>query len=148
MRDKRYWKYGERKAVLKRIREASKLAGVSRRTLQYYDDMGILGIERSEVNYRLYSEESMQRLWEILIYKESGMKLKSIRKLLELSENDKTTYLQEYIVGLKCEIGKLQEQIRFSVWLLEYGMPEKPQENGERNYVEEIEMLKEVIREE
>ncbi|MFR3346127.1 MAG: MerR family transcriptional regulator [Anaerobutyricum sp.] len=38
------------------------------RTLQYYDNEGILSVKRSEENYRLYDETAMARLWEILWY--------------------------------------------------------------------------------
>lgn len=40
-------KYGERKGIMKKINEVSQLVGVSKRTLQYYDDEGILLIERT-----------------------------------------------------------------------------------------------------
>ena len=54
---------------MKRIEEVCRLSGVSRRTLQYYDNEGILSVKRSEENYRLYDETAMERLWEILWYK-------------------------------------------------------------------------------
>ena len=42
---------------MKRIEEVCRLSGVSRRTLQYYDNEGILSVKRSEENYRLYDEK-------------------------------------------------------------------------------------------
>ena len=50
----------EGKAVMKRTNEVSKLVGVSRRTLQYYDDEGLLGAKRSELNYRLYDQQALE----------------------------------------------------------------------------------------
>ena len=47
---------------MKRIEEVCRLSGVSRRTLQYYDNEGILPVKRSEENYRLYDETAMARL--------------------------------------------------------------------------------------
>lgn len=132
---------------MKRISEMSELAGVSRRTLQYYDDIGILGTERSEVNYRLYSDDDMQRLWEIMVYKELGVQLRAIQKLIELSEKDRKEYLLKYIAGLKQEICSLQDQIEFSVWILNHGMPKRPWENDEKSYAEEILELRELIKE-
>ena len=58
-----------------KIDEVSKLSGVSKRTLQYYDDEGILPVKRSKNNYRLYDDETMERLWEVLWYKEMGFDL-------------------------------------------------------------------------
>ena len=49
-----------------KIDEVSKLSGVSKRALQYYDDEGILPVKRTKNNYRLYDDETMERLWEIL----------------------------------------------------------------------------------
>ena len=49
--------YGEREAVVKRTSEISKIVGVSKRTLQFYDDEGMIKVERSENNYRLYDEK-------------------------------------------------------------------------------------------
>ena len=46
---------------MKRIEEVCRLSGVSRRTLQYYDNEGILPVKRSEENYRLYDETAMAR---------------------------------------------------------------------------------------
>lgn len=62
----------------KKIDEVSKLSGVSKRTLQYYDDEGILPVKRSKNNYRLYDDDTMEKLWEILWYKEMGFDLKKI----------------------------------------------------------------------
>lgn len=69
--------------VFKKIEEVSKLSGVSKRTLQYYDDEGILPVKRSKNNYRLYDDETMERLWEVLWYKEMGFNLKEIKLILE-----------------------------------------------------------------
>ena len=69
--------------MFKKIDEVSKLSGVSKRTLQYYDDEGILPVKRSKNNYRLYDDETMERLWEILWYKEMGFDLKGIKLILE-----------------------------------------------------------------
>lgn len=132
---------------MKKISEVSKLAGVSRRTLQYYDDIGILGTERSKVNYRLYNEEEMQHLWEIMIYKELGFRLRSIQKLIGLSEKDRKQYLLEHITGMKKEICLLQDQIEFSAWILKHGMPKRPQRTDEKSYAEEILALRDSLKE-
>jgi len=69
---------------LKSVNEVSKLSGVSRRTLQYYDEIGLLppsAVKKS--GYRQYDDESLRRLWRILFYKELGISLDDIRLLLE-----------------------------------------------------------------
>lgn len=66
----------EDEKVFKKIEKVSKLSGVSKRTLQYYDDEGILSVKRSKNNYRLYDDETMERLWKILWYKEMRFRFK------------------------------------------------------------------------
>ena len=65
-----------------KISEASKIAGVSKRTLQYYDDEGLLSVKRMENNHRDYDLESLQIIWKILNLKEMGFELEEIRRLL------------------------------------------------------------------
>ena len=69
---------------MKSVNEVSKLSGVSRRTLQYYDEIGLLppsAVKKS--GYRQYDDESLRRLWSILFYKELGISLDDIRLLLD-----------------------------------------------------------------
>ncbi|TCL59824.1 DNA-binding transcriptional MerR regulator [Kineothrix alysoides] len=69
---------------MKSVNEVSKLSGVSRRTLQYYDEIGLLPPSAvKESGYRQYDDESLRRLWSILFYKELGIPLDDIRLLLE-----------------------------------------------------------------
>lgn len=69
---------------MKSVNEVSKLSGVSRRTLQYYDEIGLLPPSVvKESGYRQYDDESLRRLWSILFYKELGVSLDDIRLLLE-----------------------------------------------------------------
>ena len=61
---------------MKSVNEVSKLSGVSRRTLQYYDEIGLLPPSAvKESGYRQYNDESLRRLWTILFYKELGFSL-------------------------------------------------------------------------
>lgn len=83
LRDSVFSSYEDVNNVFKKIEEVSKLSGVSKRTLQYYDDEGILPVKRSKNNYRLYDDETMERLWEVLWYKEMGLDLKKIKLILE-----------------------------------------------------------------
>lgn len=54
---------------MRTVNEVSKLTGVSIRTLQYYDSIGLLKpTEYTEVGYRLYDEEALERLQQILLF--------------------------------------------------------------------------------
>lgn len=66
------------------IRQLARLAKVSVRTLQYYDQTGLLKPQRQEENnYRLYDSQTVLRLQQILFYKELGFDLKSIKLILD-----------------------------------------------------------------
>ena len=51
---------------MKKIKEVIELSGLSRRTLQYYDDTGLMDNRRTAENYRLYGEEDLQQLYDAL----------------------------------------------------------------------------------
>lgn len=65
---------------MKKVNEVSRLAGVSKRTLQFYDDEGLLPAQRSKDNYRLYDDAALERLWEILVYRAMGLDRSGFRR--------------------------------------------------------------------
>lgn len=68
---------------MKKIKEASQLAGVSKRTLQYYDEEGILVTGRDADNHRIYDPPALEQIWQILIYKGGKMYVERIREIRE-----------------------------------------------------------------
>ena len=66
-----------------RINEVVKLTGVSARTLQYYDEIGLLIPQKLDNGYRDYTEENLEKLQKILFYRFLKFKLNDIRELLE-----------------------------------------------------------------
>ena len=72
---------------MKTVNEVSKIAGISIRTLQYYDKIGLLKpTAYSEAGYRLYSDDDLKMLQSILLYRELEFPLKEIKELIN-SEN-------------------------------------------------------------
>ena len=66
---------------MKTVKEVSKLAGVSIRTLRYYDEIGLLKpTATTEAGYRLYSDKDLERLQEIMFFKEMELPLESIKE--------------------------------------------------------------------
>lgn len=51
---------------MSKISKVSKRTGLSKRTLQYYDDEGLLHVPRSPDNYRMYDGETMQEQIELI----------------------------------------------------------------------------------
>lgn len=65
------------------VSQVIKLTGVSSRTLQYYDEIGLLKpSEHTSAGYRLYNNEALQKLQQILFFKELGFKLREIYELI------------------------------------------------------------------
>ena len=79
------------------INEFAKLAGVSVRTLHYYDEIGLLkpAFVDEQNGYRFYDEISLERMQEILFYRELDFELKSIRDILSSPDYDKQKALAE-----------------------------------------------------
>lgn len=66
------------------IHELAELAGVSTRTLRWYDQIKLLRPYRTGENgYRYYSGDEVDRLQQILFYRAIGVELAEIRKLLD-----------------------------------------------------------------
>jgi DNA-binding transcriptional MerR regulator len=65
------------------VQKLGQLAGVSTRTLRYYDEIGILKPARiNSSGYRIYGQEEVDRLQQILFYKELGVGLEQIKDIL------------------------------------------------------------------
>lgn len=132
---------------MRKISEVSRIAGVSRRALQYYDDEGLLVVERSEYNHRLYDDDSMDKIWQILLYKEMGFELEEIKQLLSVPAAEREEYLDLRMREIGNEIEKLRSQAGLIFMVLIHGIPHPPEENKGMTYVESIRALRKNIRE-
>ena len=75
---------------MKSISQVGKLTGVSIRTLQYYDEIGLLKpSELTAAGYRMYDDNALQTLQQILFFKELGFPLKEIKEILEKPHFDR-----------------------------------------------------------
>ena len=84
------------------IKEVSELTGVSARTLRYYDQIGLLKPSKtSEAGYRYYGERELEILQQILFYKERGMELKQIKKIIYQKDFDIMAALREHLLELE-----------------------------------------------
>lgn len=79
------------------IQKLGKLAGISTRTLRYYDEISLLKPERINTNgYRIYGQKEVDLLQQILFYKELGISLESIRDLVTAPSFDGAKALVEH----------------------------------------------------
>ncbi len=131
---------------MQKISEVRKRAGVSKRTLQYYDDEGLLTVERTKENHRLYDQEAMEQIWKILMYKEMGFKLKEIKTLLASMEDQQAEYLANRINTIRKQMRQLDEQADFISIIQKSGIPPVPTETGGATYVEYIDEMRKRMR--
>ncbi len=80
------------------VNEAAKLTGVSVRTLQYYDTIGLLPPTKyTEAGYRLYDESALERLSQIMLFRELEFPLKDIKGILESPNFNRNKALAQQI---------------------------------------------------
>lgn len=93
------------------VKEISKLTGISARTLHYYDEIGLFTpTEKSEAGYRLYDDKALEKLQQILFFREFDIPLKEIKAIIENPNFDRNQILQmqkEMLTAKKERIEKL-----------------------------------------
>lgn len=97
------------------VNEVSKLTGVSIRTLQYYDTIGLLPPTKyTEAGYRLYDDTAMERLQQILLFKELEFPLKEIKTIIDAPNFDRSKALEQQIQLLTMKKEHLETLINFA----------------------------------
>ena len=80
------------------VQKVSRLTGVSIRTLQYYDRIGLLRpTEYSDAGYRLYDDAALETLQQILLFRELQFPLKDIGKIIGSPDFDRDKALEQQI---------------------------------------------------
>ncbi len=80
------------------VNEVSKLTGVSIRTLQYYDTIGLLKpAAYTEAGYRMYDDTALQLLQQILLFRELEFPLKDIKTIIASPDYDRDKALEQQI---------------------------------------------------
>ena len=127
------------------VKSLSEMAGVSVRTLHYYEEVGLLSPKRSASNYRIYDEADVQRLQQILLYRDAGMALEEIRRVLDAPGFDVRDALHEHLERLerrRDETDAMIASVRKTIDHLERGVSMSDKEKFEgmkRQAVEENE---------
>jgi DNA-binding transcriptional MerR regulator len=135
------------------VQKLGLLAGVSTRTLRYYDEIGILKPARiNSSGYRIYGQAEVDKLQQILFYKELGLHLDKIKEIVNspsfnaakaLSEHreqllDKRTQLDRLIENVESTIASNEGRITMSNNEKFEGFKQKMVEDNEKKYGKEI----------
>lgn len=94
------------------VKEVAEIAGVSRRTLHYYDEIGLLKPATIADNrYRYYDREELLRLQQILFFREMDFSLKEIKKMMDRPDFDQLEMMKKHRAALKKRAGRLNKLI-------------------------------------
>lgn len=95
------------------IKQLARQAGVSVRTLHYYDEIGLLRPARNpENNYRIYGRPAVLRLQQILFLRELGLDLEQIQEMLDRPEFDLLTALERHRKALLARQERLRKLVQ------------------------------------
>ncbi|NLZ48015.1 MAG: MerR family transcriptional regulator [Clostridiales bacterium] len=135
------------------VQKLGKLAGVSPRTLRYYDEIGILKPARiNSSGYRIYGQEEVDKLQQILFYRELGMGLEAIKDIINSPSFNSIAALKEHrekllakrkqidmlIVNVEKTIASEEGRIDMSNAEKFEGFKDKIIEENEKKYGKEI----------
>ncbi len=101
--------------IMRTVKEVSKLTGVSIRTLHYYDSIGLLHpATTTESGYRLYDDTALERLQQILLFRELQFPLKEIKEILDSPYFDRQKCLEQQITLLQLKKEHLENLIELA----------------------------------
>ncbi len=97
------------------VSEVSKLTGVSIRTLQYYDTIGLLKPSKyTGSGYRLYDDTALERLQQILLFRELEFSLNEIKDIIDAPDFDRKKALEQQIELLLLKKEHIENWIVFA----------------------------------
>ncbi|MDK7271874.1 MULTISPECIES: MerR family transcriptional regulator [Actinotignum] len=100
---------------MKTVNEVSKIAGISVRTLQYYDRIGLLKpTDYSDAGYRLYSDSDVKQLQYILLFRELEFPLKEIKTIVHSKNFNEAEALDQQITLLSLKRDRLEALLDFA----------------------------------
>jgi len=135
------------------VHQLGKMAGISSRTLRYYDEIGLLKPCRiSSSGYRVYGRAEVDTLQQIMFYRELGMGLSEIAKIIHDPSFDRMKALRAHLTALRerqAQLTRLIENVNKTIQMEEgkktmtdkekfEGFKKRLIEENEKQYGEEI----------
>lgn len=118
------------------VKRVAELAGISIRTLHHYDEIGLLKPAQATASgYRLYTEQDLERLQQVLFFRELGFSLHEIKQIIDSPGFDRRQALLEHkqlLLERQERLGRLVESIDRTLAAMERGiqMDEKAMFDG------------------
>ena len=102
------------------VGRVAEIAGVTVRTLHHYDEIGLLTPgERTSAGIRRYDDNDLERLQQILLYRELGFTLDEIATILDDPDVEARAHLRRQHALLRDRISRLQEMVAAVEYMLE-----------------------------
>lgn len=119
----------------------ARIAKVSRTSLLYYERLGLLRpVARSSAGYRLYGPAEVDRVRTLRVYREAGMAIADIRRVLSSDPTKSAAVLQARLIELDRHVVQLRSQQRLLARLL--AQPDAMKVGGIRSKARWVSMLK------
>ena len=97
---------------MRTVKEISNITGISVRTLHYYDEIGLLEpTDKSDAGYRLYDDKALERLQQILFFREFDIPLKEIKAVMENPALDRNHILKMQREMLLTKIKRMEHLV-------------------------------------
>lgn len=113
------------------VRELAELSGLTVRTLHHYDHLGLVCAGRGQNNYRRYGAAEVERLQQVLLYRECGMALADIKRVLDDPAFDARQALAGHLRDLQAQqrrLGGLIASVQNTLAGMEGSEPVKDEE--------------------
>ncbi|MED4696148.1 MerR family transcriptional regulator [Peribacillus frigoritolerans] len=101
-----------------KIGELAEMANVTKRTVDYYTNLGLLKAERSASNYRYYSVGELERIRRIEGYKRENLSLEDIKEILK-KDKEAASAIEAKGLQLKNKMDGLNEELQEFISLIE-----------------------------
>lgn len=135
-----------------KVKEVAQMVGISVRTLHHYDQIGLLKPRSvTPAGYRLYTDEDLERLQQILFFKEMDFNLQEIKEIIDSPSFDRKAALQTHkglLIRKKERLEKIIISVEKTIDSLEGGIKMEKKEMFEAFDMKEIEKHKEEYAEE
>ena len=120
------------------VSEVSKLSGVSVRTLQYYDKIGLLHPSGyTDAGYRQYNKADLERLQQILLFRELEFPLKEIKSILDSPDFDRGRALDQQIELLTLKKEHIERLLEFALGIRTLGVKDMDFKAFDRSKLDE-----------